>query len=179
MAATLAHNTVMIDGAEQSEIWSTFRMGRMARIVAATAHGDDRQWEFHGTAVHYAHPRLRHRRSIRRAASGAWTIEDRITGGRFNLAETFLHLHPAVEVQPRPDGSYRLQNGGEERDLTPYGGLSIEIITAGDTGPAGWYFPEFGVARPGRLIVGRFTGPPDTPFGFKLAPPSQAFTNGL
>ncbi|MFM8395713.1 MAG: heparinase II/III family protein, partial [Acidobacteriota bacterium] len=56
--STRAHNTVMIEGEEQSEIWSTFRMGRMARLLSAGTALTDDGWSFLGRAVHQTRPDL-------------------------------------------------------------------------------------------------------------------------
>lgn len=173
--STRAHNTVMIDGQEQSEIWSTFRMGRMARPLAAAIRTDQEQWEFRGAASYYARPRIRHERRIHRDPRGGWTIADCLTGGQFDLAASFLHLDPAVEVTAQADGSYLLRRGRTVRRLVTFGGLEVEWHDA--TAPAAatdeclsWHFPEFGIARRSHLLCGRFSGAPGATFGFELIP---------
>jgi uncharacterized heparinase superfamily protein len=173
--STRAHNTVMVDGHEQSEIWSTFRLGRAARLIGASTHHQNDCWEFRGRASHYARPRRLHERRIERDQNGAWTIEDRISGGTFRFAESFLHLHPDVDVSPLSDGSYLLRNGDRVCNLSPIGTIDLELVEAGNSGPDGWYFPEFGLAEPGRMFVGRFTGQPGAPFGFRIIPTEQLF----
>ncbi|NDD63313.1 MAG: hypothetical protein EBZ36_04950 [Acidobacteria bacterium] len=181
--STRAHNTVSINGREQSEIWSTFRMGGTGRILESDASHSEQGWYFRGRAVHYGQPRLQHERCFQRDAAGTWTITDRITGGQFHFAESFLHFHRDLEVRKDDDGSYLLRMGlpgvgllapgSAVRRLTVFGGMSVELIEAGEDGADGWYFPEFGVAVPGQMLVGRFAGLPsgaDGAFGFHLAP---------
>jgi hypothetical protein len=166
--STRAHNTVMIDGQEQSEIWSTFRMGRQARLLDAASSESATGWSFLGRANHYARPDLEHKRRIHRDHLGNWTIEDQITGGTFKYAECFLHLHPDLDVVAQSDGSYLVGRERLFRRLVPTGRLRTELIEAQDSGSDGWYFPEFGLARPGIMIIGRLYGPANDPFGFRI-----------
>ncbi|MEY4167766.1 MAG: hypothetical protein RIR52_1590 [Acidobacteriota bacterium] len=167
--STRAHNTISIDGLEQSEIWSTFRMGGKARIVDCIVNPSDGGWSFRATATHFTRSQPRHERCIDRDTGGTWTITDRIIGA-FRRAESFLHLHPDLEVEMEGDGSYRLRSESVVRRLTITGGMSTRLIEAGDGCPDGWYFPEFGLAQPGKMIIGQFTGSPGAPFGFRLSP---------
>ena len=166
--STRAHNTVTIEGEEQSEIWSTFRMGRMARLLSAGTALTVDGWSFLGRAVHQARPDLVHERRIQRDHAGTWTIEERIAGGPFQYAESFLHLHPDLEVTAQADGSYLVGAEGSFHRLIPFGGLVVEVIAATASSGEGWYFPAFGVAQAGRMLVGRFAGPPGSPFGFQI-----------
>ena len=176
--STRAHNTVSINGREQSEIWSTFRMGGTGRILDRDVSYSEHGWYFRGRAIHYGQPRLWHERCVQRDAAGTWTVTDRITGGQFDFAESFLHFHPDLEVRKDDDGSYLIgtgtpAGGSAVRRLTVFGGMSVELIQANEVSTDGWYFPEFGVSIPGIMLVGRFAGQPkgdDEPFGFRLAP---------
>lgn len=95
---TAAHNTVVVDGKDSSEIWGGFRVARRARpmglqisqhdaiIVISCAHDGyrwlegkprhTRKWQFTGQEL---------------------IIEDRISGN-FNQATARFHLHPSVKV---------------------------------------------------------------------------------
>ncbi len=171
--STRAHNTVMIDGAEQSEIWSTFRMGRMARLIEAVTSESADGWAFLGRAAHQARPDLTHERRIHRDRQGTWTIADRITGGPYQYAEVFLHLHPDLDVLAQTDGSYLIGIDAQSRRLVTTGRLTTELVEAEASRADGWYFPEFGLARPGRMIIGRVSGPADEPFGFQILSDSR------
>ena len=109
--STAAHNTVEIDGADSSEIWSSFRVARRARPLELCI---DETTD--GVTVSCAHDgyrrlpgRVGHSRTWSFTASGL-AIHDRIEG-RFETATARLHLHPEVNVAPRSDG-VRLTSGG-------------------------------------------------------------------
>lgn len=169
--STRAHNTLRIDGREQSEIWSTFRLGGAGRAQGFIVEHSENAWEFQGEACHYAHQRLRHQRSLRRDNDGDWTILDRIIGGPFNSVESVLHFHPDLEVKVGREDSFLLGSGAASRQLTLIGGLTAELILARDGCPDGWYFPEFGIALPGKMLIARFTGQPGASFGFRISKP--------
>ena len=184
--STRAHNTIRIDGAEQSEIWGTFRMGGMAQPAESSAISKSDQWHFHGAAYPFnghlingqlinsrRSGSLRHDRRITRDAAGVWTIEDRIDGAGFSFVESFLHLHPEVRLTIETDRSAILHAGALKYRLITFGEtdrVSTKWITATDGSPDGWYFPEFGVALASRMLVVRFTGTIGEPFGFRIVP---------
>lgn len=97
--ATSAHNTVCIDGKEQHEIWSTFRVARRGYPFDINVVRQDESVTV--SAAHSGYKRLPghpvHRRTMTCNGAG-WQIEDRIEGQGQHLAESFIHLHPAVEI---------------------------------------------------------------------------------
>lgn len=129
---TAAHNTVVVDGQDSSEVWSAFRVARRARVHdvvgAETEHG------LRLSAWHDGYLRLpgkvRHRRE--------WMIEGdsvRITDvldGRFQQAEARYHFAPGAELRWEVDG-------GEAR---------LETST--------WH-PRFGESQANRVLAVRFT----------------------
>lgn len=96
---TAAHNTVRVDGGEQSEIWSSFRVGRRARVSRRQT--DDRWW---AEAEHDGYRRLkgdvRHRRHVE-VSDGLATVIDRLEGTGFHRAEIFWHLSPDAAPEIR------------------------------------------------------------------------------
>ena len=149
---TAAHNTVMIDGADSSEVWSGFRVGHRARpldvrisdVPPAVEGAHDGYCRLPGAPVH------RRRWTLE---EDSLSIEDRITG-EFGRAESRLHLHPDIEV---PDISavndiavrLRLKGGRLIRVLVDGGTLRVE--------PATWH-PRFGQNLPTSCLVTELTG---------------------
>lgn len=88
---TAAHNTVAVDGLEQSEVWGGFRVGRRARILQAR---HDQTW------LQAAHDGFRSRRLVheRRFDFGADSIriEDGLAGGEGTAR---LHLRPGLTCE--------------------------------------------------------------------------------
>jgi uncharacterized heparinase superfamily protein len=99
LRSTAAHNTVQIDGHEQSDIWGAFRMGRRAR-VADRAAVPDLPRHFNFTACHDGYRHLCgapvHWRTFTCQIGRRWRIQDRIEGSGTHRIESFLHFHPAV-----------------------------------------------------------------------------------
>ncbi len=150
LRSTAAHNTVRIDGEEQSEIWGAFRVARRARPLAAQL-GD---WTGDTLVFNGAHDGYRrltgqpvHHRHIRVDRGRRWEIRDRVTGAGRHRVESFLHLHPAVRVEPAGEREFRL--------LAP-GGVALRL-TFGPAGTlhrvTGYYCPEFGVRLASGALV--------------------------
>lgn len=102
---TAAHNTACLDGADSSEVWGGFRVGRRARPLDLKTAQTDR--ELVVCCAHDGYRRLPgrplHRREWRLTASGL-SIRDRIEGG-FREAVARCRFHPEVEVVLNQDGT--------------------------------------------------------------------------
>ncbi len=160
--STRAHNTVVFDGREQSEIWGTFRIARRAKIVGADAASSSNgaQWRFEGSYSPYYNSRLVHSRVIEREGSGDWVITDTARGD-FNEAESFIHLHPAVKVKRSGDANIECEAGGERFTVEPFGSASTTISE-------GWYFPDFGIAQRAVTLSFQKKRSKDENFGYRI-----------
>ena len=89
--STWSHNTVMVDGKEQSEVWGGFRVARRARITALIEEVDQI------TASHDGYKKIgvRHQRAFR-FDDKKIILTDNLTGDKSGSA--FLHFHPSVLV---------------------------------------------------------------------------------
>lgn len=98
--STAAHNTVRIDGEEQAEIWASFRVGRRPQTgqIRSGAHGGF-LWV---SGAHHAYQRLGvvHARTILWRAPDTWIVVDHLEGSGTHQAESFVHFHPRVRVEP-------------------------------------------------------------------------------
>jgi uncharacterized heparinase superfamily protein len=150
---TAAHSTVVIDGADSSEVWGGFRVGRRARVTnsrVTNAPG--------GCVLEAAHDgyrrlpgRVTHTR--RWALTDAGLVVDDRLDGRWNSAEARFHLHPAVNVGPG--------GCGEELVISTPGGHAVRVVCEGgtmDVERSAWH-PTFGATVPSRCVVARFAGP--------------------
>ena len=148
--STRAHNTVSVDGAEQSEVWGVFRVGRRARPLgarlAAVGAGGAR-FEGGHDGFRYLPGRPVHWRTIDYQTPGIWAVEDRIEGRGRHRIESYVHLHPDLKVE----------RVGAEWGITTADGTRVAVFEpAADTGvrvESGWYFPEFGRVLENPLIV--------------------------
>lgn len=175
--ATRAHNTVMFDRREQSEMWSTFRLARRAEALGAAVEGDEQSWRFRGSYRPYYDRHLIHERLIQRQASGAWVITDVALGetGRQTVhqADSFIHLHPEVSARRVPETGLVIecQAGARRILIEPFGGAGAEItveLLSGVAQEQGWYFPDFGVACPNVAINYRYRVRPGEAFGYTI-----------
>jgi uncharacterized heparinase superfamily protein len=148
---TAAHNTVVIDGENSSEVWAGFRVARRARPTLHEAVQRDGRIVIE--ASHDGYRRLRGRNVHRRRFTfepAALRIEDAIEGP-FQSAVGYLHLHPDVTVEAIDPGARaaRLRlAGGQTLDLAVSGArLAVE--------PGTWH-PRFGASVPTRVLVLRF-----------------------
>lgn len=150
---TAAHNTVMIDDQDSSEVWGGFRVARRARPVdwrwGVAADGlwvecaHDGYQRLPGRPLHFRRWQLAKDRLI---------IYDHLSGD-YRHATARYHLHPAVRIELNPDGqSGDLQLPGGARivfHLTP--GPARLIATT-------WH-PRFGTSKANKCLEIPFTGP--------------------
>lgn len=173
LRSTAAHNTVRIDGEEQSEIWGAFRVARRAR-PRAVALGDWQDGRLVFAGEHDGYRRLRgrlvHRRTAEVETRGEsmvrWTFRDSISGAGTHTVESFIHLHPDVQVEQVGEREFRLHVADGAADnimvtlrVAPVG--SIEWAT-------GYHCPEFGKRLESRVLIIRYVGSVPVELGYTL-----------
>lgn len=142
--STRAHNTVVFDGKEQSEVWGTFRMARRARILEATAEERNGGWKFEGSYAPYYDRDLVHSRRIERNENGDWIIADSVKKGPLP-ANSYVHLHPRVRARKVENDKIECARDGLCILIEPFGCNQVEVIE--DV-----YFPDFGLAENAQTI---------------------------
>lgn len=144
---TAAHNTVVVDGTDSSEIWSGFRVARRARPINPEVH--DHQ-DLEASCSHDGYRRLpgrvTHHRRWRLTEAGL-EVEDTLQGS-CDHAEARFHFHPSLEVTLRDGrgGSIGLANGRTLNWSTKTGTARVESST--------WH-PCFGKSAPNCCLVVR------------------------
>jgi uncharacterized heparinase superfamily protein len=150
---TAAHNTLVIDGENSSEVWGAFRVARRARVTVADARAEDSTFTVVGEHDGYRRlpGRNLHRRNWKLSAREL-VIEDTVEGG-FRTAQCYFHLHPDIQVR---------SDSGQELQLSDRRGLRLQVRFEGaaavDVIDSTWH-PEFGIAMANRCIVARLAGP--------------------
>jgi uncharacterized heparinase superfamily protein len=129
---TAAHNTIRVDGLDQSEVWDVFRVARRARPFELRTDGETFVEAAHDGYRRLANP-LIHRRRVE-LGSGGLTIIDRMEGQGEHRVELFLHFHPEARARVSLDGKFEAS--------------SIE---------SKWY-PEFNRSVPNRTLIGAWRG---------------------
>ena len=133
------HNTVTIDGENQSEVWGGSSLRRRARpIYANLSELDDGSLQFEG--AHDGYKRLKgrpiHHRSVTLTDHEIF-VEDRIEGSGTHDIESRLHMHPDLKVETADDGLQVMEEDRLLMIVKPAGQGTLEI-------EKGWYCPEFG-----------------------------------
>ncbi|HJP60486.1 MAG TPA: alginate lyase family protein [Gemmatimonadaceae bacterium] len=166
--STRAHNTVVIGGNEQSELWDSFRMGRRATIVYAEMadNGDVAVPLFRGAYKPYKTPSATHHRKFF-LDGGVFRVTDRIAGDSSQAVTSFVHFHPQCRVE-RQGGVFAIVRGEARFRFEPFGFTSVEVVH-GEANPAqGWYMPEFGVRVAAPVLVLHLKRNLDSEFGYAL-----------
>lgn len=135
---TAWHSTVQVAGADSSEVWSGFRVGRRARPSPIRVDGWEVEGEHDGYAWLRGSPRHRRRWSM---GDGEFTVEDVVAPG-VHPAIARLHLAPGLALVPAEQARrWRIRDG--ERDLAQ---VQVEVGDARES--ASQYAPRFGVLLP-------------------------------
>jgi uncharacterized heparinase superfamily protein len=130
---TAAHSTVTVDGADQSEIWSAFRVARRARPFEISTDRASFAEAAHD-GYHRLPGRVTHQRRLQ-LSPGRLLVTDTLLGRGAHEIEVRLHLHPGARPEIRLDP--RLVR--EDRP--------------------GAYHPGFNQSVPCRSVVGTWRGP--------------------
>lgn len=168
---TAAHNTVIIDRENSSDVWGGFRVARRARPFDVQVETDQRRV----SAAHDGYIRLPGRPVHRREWSlqkDALTITDRIDGSGHHRIEICFHIHPEIQATLQTASSFLLTDKPQHvlATLTLSGAqeCSVESTT---------YHPNFGVSLPCQKIVGTYYGKIPVELGIMICwPEGRAHT---
>ena len=161
--STRAHNTVQIDGLEQHEIWSTFRVARRAYPLNVSVENDNAEVvncsasisgfkQLAGNPVH--------RRDVS-FQQDCIIINDVIEGQGEHLAESYIHLHPDVSIFNYSNDVLQCKLGEMVFSIQALGDLEIDVEKA-------WFSPEFGIRTENIVLVLRKQAICPFSFGYKV-----------
>ena len=106
--STAGHNTVRIDGKDQSEVWKSFRVGRRAGIRTLSRRLEGGCTIFQAAHDGYARFEngLLHER-VMVIRPDAWiAVVDFVHGNASHLVENVVHLTPEAKVSRKKEGSF-------------------------------------------------------------------------
>lgn len=154
--STAAHNTVSVDGQEQSEIWGEFRVARRAKKTEANIRRtDDSVIEFLG--AYSGFPKIAkgitHQRRIRidfTERADSFLVEDQIKGEGTHRLDSYLHFHPDIELADEGDGRWSLRHN--KLLLAHIDVMSTNNETVTTQLESVWYCPEFGVKQRNQVL---------------------------
>ena len=150
---TAAHNTVVVNGQDSSEVWGGFRVARRARPLGL-------RWGEEGAEAwiecgHDGYRRLPgrplHFRRWQIGVAGL-SIHDRIGGGCRHAVARY-HFHPTVRVELNPDrqgGTLQLLDGTA---------LAFRLATGAARMATTTWHPRFGTSEPNVCLEIPFNGP--------------------
>jgi uncharacterized heparinase superfamily protein len=138
--STAAHNTLSIDGAEQSEMWQAFRVARRAypetHCVEYTENGTVRVVSSHN-GFSWLRGRPRHQRTFR-FSGGQLMLLDTVRGSGIHEINAHVHFHPSMTIQPQGDQSFNIHLAHHKIGCLRYENWQQATLDRS------WYCPEFG-----------------------------------
>lgn len=117
--STTAHNTVMVDGKEQNEVWSAFRVGRRGHVKILTDKENKIKAEHDG----YQFMGVMHERQFK------FDTDELIIRDCLKREETrnpgvfYLHFAPGIEVQQAVDG---IEGNGFKISFTGHSSIHLD-----------------------------------------------------
>ena len=176
--STAAHNTVEIDGEDQSVMSGPFMWGRRAtpRLIDWSTN----PIETTITAEHDGYARLEdpvtHRRSLTLThLDFSCTIVDHLTASAAHTVKVYFHLGPACSVsEMRGNAIYVHTDNAPSFILTLDAALEVGTLRGSDEPIGGWYSPGYHCKLPVTTIVGslRISGTKTLKHSIALGPGS-------
>lgn len=133
--STLAHNTLIVNGQEQSEAWGAFRLARRAKVLAGQHAVADAVEAFTG-AYHTPVGGFVHQRSVLWVRRQYWVVVDQVWGTQALQARNQLLIAPDWDVESA-EGAIVARNDDVIMTIRPADGATMAI-------ESGWYAPSFG-----------------------------------
>jgi len=171
--STRAHNTVEINGKNQSEVWGSFRVAQRARPGPVRYRATEDYAVI--DAWHDGYQRLGidavHRRVLAWEKGRYWFFFDEIVGKGCVQARSFVHLHPSFAFKALNSGLFQIYGHGEfPLALQSFGNDMHQIVTGREQGEIqGWYSEEFGKRAPNSVLCLEKAGELPFCFGYMLS----------
>lgn len=168
--STKAHNTVSVDGMEQSEIWGSFRVGRRAKRLHSHINRSQNMVNFSGSfrGFHTIPGMIVHRRDAsiqfdeQLNSLTCLAIQDTIEGSNWHRADSFVHLAPTVHIAEVTDQMVSLfRDGRKIAEIEVQGNARIRV-------DSGHYCPEFGKHIVNDVLIIRAEGNLPLSMGYRI-----------
>lgn len=150
---TAAHSTILVDGKNSSEVWSSFRVGRRAKTlqVDVTRKGHELIASgLHDGYLYLTGRPLHHRQWT--LTQGSLAVLDRVTGTGTHTIEVFYHLRPGITCRQMTGTTLELQDSVSG---------TVVVMTVNGANPtvqpSSWH-PEFGLTIDNLCIHVTLTG---------------------
>ncbi|MFG2575729.1 alginate lyase family protein [Streptomyces sp. NPDC048481] len=158
--STLGHNTLELDGADQSVSGGPFLWTRQARsrVLAVDTSGAPDGGTVHWAAEHDGYRPSVHRRRVELASAGReLRVVDEVRGGPRRAVRLAFHLGPQITAELTGNRAVLTwTRDGEDRSavLDLPGALSWTAHRGESEPPLGWYSAGFGRKEPATTLVG-------------------------
>ncbi len=152
--STAAHNTVLVDGLDQSQQLGPFQWGRKARTSAAELR--DIEGKLSVAASHDGYGKLGviHHRRITLEDPNLWQIEDRLEGKGVHQADLYFHLSPCAYERVGPAAvACTFEKAKLQWQWSCDVPFELTIVEGQENPPMGWHSPTFGAKLPHPVIV--------------------------
>lgn len=170
--STRAHNTVTVDGLEQSDCWGSFRVGHRARPVDVRQLSGPR-WRG-VSAAHTGFMRfrssVRHRRAVLVVDEQCWLVLDELSGAGSHGWRSFVHLHPECAMEERTTSACHVARGDAALRIVSLEDAPAQLLRGSENPLQGWYGPQFGIRQPCWTMIFQGHGVLPLRFGYLIAP---------
>jgi len=144
--STSAHNTVEVNGKNSSNVWSSFRVGKRAKVIKRSFGYTQSKRQYYFSSEHDGYEtifnKIRHKRTIS-FNDDFVCLEDYVLGRFSNITSRF-YLHPEVNVE-KVDNLFYLDSGGNTI-ICDFGNCNTSLVES-------TYFHGFGLQKPNKCIL--------------------------
>ncbi len=152
--STAAHNTVTVDGLDQSVPLGPFQWGRKARTFGVAL--EEKEGKLSVAASHdgYRKSSVIHHRRISLEQPDLWQIEDQLKGHGLHQAELYFHLSPCdCGMRSAASVACTFEKIKLEWQFSSDVAFSLSIVNGQENLPMGWHSPAFGVRMSHPVII--------------------------
>ncbi|MBI1338482.1 MAG: heparinase [Phycisphaera sp.] len=148
--STQAHNTVELNGQDQSEMWGAFRVGRRAHVrdVRFTERETGFTLGGHHDGYHHLAGKPTHKRHFTWHQDGVLLVRDTVESAVDVPVATRMHLHPDCAAEQIDDHKILVRWDASSVVIVFTDNLRLSMET-------GWYCPQFGRRIENTAIVAR------------------------
>jgi hypothetical protein len=170
--STRAHNTVEVEGYNQSEVWDSFRVARRASQAPVFFEANENHVLIQGSCDGYKRlpSRACHRRALVWVPNKFTIIVDRVTGLGKPSLHSYLHFHPGLEPVTHARHTWSVKGTSGPLWVMTFGIQREHIVAGAEQPPAqGWYSERLGQISENPVMV--MTVDPVLPasFGYVIA----------